>query len=157
MLILTYFGWFEFGLGILIPGSSLTFPKFWLSERLLGRQPKLSIIWLTGSISGTNGITISELLEKPNLTSDLSSLANTSGNASEFWKIIKSLKTNYPVSLPPKLCFENEIITIKLNWCEVFNHCFISSGYMFTKHCCSPLALHLQVLNHNQINVLLYR
>lgn len=85
---------------------------------------------LTGSISGTNGITISELLEKPNLTLTCPPLQIPLEMQVNF-ENYQILENNWPVLLPPKLCSENEVITNKLNMCEAFNHCFISSGNMF--------------------------
>ncbi len=58
----------------------------------------------------------------------LSPLANTSGNATEFWRNIKSFKNNSPALLPPKICFQNQSITNKSNICEAFNHYLILSS-----------------------------
>ncbi len=92
-----------------------------LTNLLRGRLLKQAISQQTGRNLGPNGITT-----KTKSEFYLSSLKNASVNAWEFWKIIRSLENKHPVSLPPKICFDNYFITEESIICEAFNHHFIS-------------------------------
>ncbi len=111
-----------------------------LINLLRGRLLKQAISQQTGRNLGPNGITT-----KTKSEFYLSSLKNASVNASEFWKIIRSLENKHPVSLPPKICFDNYFITEESIICEAFNHHFISAGKVFNNQSNTLIAGSLSV------------